>query len=213
MIDKNNILSILNISKNKLDDLIKEKYKQYNNLIDEDTAILLILKDYGLSLEDIYNIKLKNIYQNIKINQIKLKINKILYKDQEKIILEVGDETGLVKLLLKDPRWKEISYILKENNSILVKRPVILNNYFITLYINNIYNIKKIEEDIEIKNKYYLSIRYIKLLKKDDDKYIVLTDNFTILYIDKKYEIDKDKTYIIKFYNKKPLEIIELKTY
>jgi len=47
MIDKNYVSSILGISKTKLQELINEKIKQYKNLIDEETAILLILKERG----------------------------------------------------------------------------------------------------------------------------------------------------------------------
>jgi len=64
MIDKNYVSSILGISKTKLQELINEKIKQYKDLIDEETAILLILKERGLTLEDLYNIKVKTYIQD-----------------------------------------------------------------------------------------------------------------------------------------------------
>jgi len=87
MIDKNYVSSILGISKTKLQELINEKIKQYKNLIDEEAAILLILKERGLTLEDLYNIKVKNLYPGLKVREIKLKINRILIKKDNLIIL------------------------------------------------------------------------------------------------------------------------------
>jgi hypothetical protein len=212
MIDKNYVSSILGISKTKLQELINEKIKQYKNLIDEETAILLILKEKGLTLEDLYNIKVKNLYPGLKIKEIKLKINKILIKKDNLIILEAGDETGLIKLIIKDYRWKRKEDILKENNNIKVKNGVVLNDFVLSIFINNIDLIEKIDENINL-NQNYISYRYIILLKEKDNYYIVLTDNFNILYLEKNIQLDYNKTYIIKFYNKRPIEIIELKSY
>jgi len=212
MIDKNHVSSILGISKTKLQELINEKIKQYKNLIDEETAILLILKEKGLTLEDLYNIKVKNLYPGLKIKEIKLKINKILIKKDNLIILEAGDETGLIKLIIKDYRWKRKEDILKENNNIKVKNGVVLNDFVLSIFINNIDLIEKIDENINL-NQNYISYRYIRLLKEKDNNYIVLADNFNILYLEKNIQLDYNKTYIIKFYNKRPIEIIELKSY
>jgi len=212
MIDKNYVSSILGISKSKLQELINEKIKQYKNLIDEETAILLILKEKGLTLEDLYNIKVKNLYPGLKIKEIKLKINKILIKKDNLIILEAGDETGLIKLIIKDYRWKRKEDILKENNNIKVKNGVVLNDFVLSIFINNIDLIEKIDENIN-PNQNYISYRYIRLLKEKDNNYIVLADNFNILYLEKNIQLDYNKTYIIKFYNKRPIEIIELKSY
>jgi hypothetical protein len=212
MIDKNYVSSILGISKTKLQELINEKIKQYKNLIDEETAILLILKEKGLKLEDLYNIKVKNLYPGLKVREIKLKINKILIKKDNLIILEAGDETGLIKLIIKDYRWKRKEDILKENNNIKVKNGVVLNDFVLSIFINNIDLIEKIDENINL-NQNYISYRYIRLLKEKDNNYIVLADNFNILYLEKNIQLDYNKTYIIKFYNKRPIEIIELKSY
>nr|MCG2867817.1 hypothetical protein [Candidatus Nanopusillus sp.] len=191
---------------------INEKIKQYKNLIDEETAILLILKEKGLTLEDLYNIKVKNLYPGLKIKEIKLKINKILIKKDNLIILEAGDETGLIKLIIKDYRWKRKEDILKENNNIKVKNGVVLNDFVLSIFINNIDLIEKIDENINL-NQNYISYRYIRLLKEKDNNYIVLADNFNVLYLEKNIQLDYNKTYIIKFYNKRPIEIIELKSY
>jgi len=212
MIDKNYVSSILGISKTKLQELINEKIKQYKNLIDEETAILLILKEKGLTLEDLYNIKVKNLYPGLKIKEIKLKINKILIKKDNLIILEAGDETGLIKLIIKDYRWKRKEDILKENNNIKAKNGVVLNDFVLSIFINNIDLIEKIDENINL-NQNYISYRYIRLLKEKDNYYIVLADNFNILYLEKNIQLDYNKTYTIKFYNKRPIEIIELKSY
>jgi hypothetical protein len=212
MLDKELISSILGISKNKLDEMIKEKINQYKNLIDEETAILLILKEKGLSLEDIYNIKVKNIYPGMKIKEIKLKIGKILLKKDNIIILEAGDKTGKIKLIIKDKNWKRKENILEEGKNILVRNGVVLNNFFLAIFVNNINLVNEINENIEL-NDNFISYRYIKLIGEKEDNYIVLTDNFTVLYLDKNIQIEKDKTYSIKFYNKKPIEIIELKSY
>jgi len=212
MIDKNYVSSILGISKTKLQELINEKIKQYKNLIDEETAILLILKEKGLTLEDLYNIKVKNLYPGLKVNEIKLKINKILIKKDNLIILEAGDETGLIKLIIKDYRWKRKESLLKENNNIKVKNGVVLNDFVLSIFINNIDLIEKIDENINI-NQNYISYRYIRLLKEKENNYIVLADNFNILYLEKNIQLEYNKTYTIKFYNKRPIEIIELKSY
>jgi hypothetical protein len=212
MIDKNYVSSILGISKTKLQELINEKIKQYKNLIDEETAILLILKERGLTLEDLYNIKVKNLYPGLKVNEIKLKINKILIKKDNLIILEAGDETGLIKLIIKDYRWKRKESLLKENNNIKVKNGVVLNDFVLSIFINNIDLIEKIDENINI-NQNYISYRYIRLLKEKENNYIVLADNFNILYLEKNIQLEYNKTYTIKFYNKRPIEIIELKSY
>jgi len=212
MIDKNYVSSILGISKTKLQELINEKIKQYKNLIDEETAILLILKERGLTLEDLYNIKVKNLYPGFKVNEIKLKINKILIKKENLIILEAGDETGLIKLIIKDYRWKRKESLLKENNNIKVKNGVVLNDFVLSIFINNIDLIEKIDENINI-NQNYISYRYIRLLKEKENNYIVLADNFNILYLEKNIQLEYNKTYTIKFYNKRPIEIIELKSY
>jgi ssDNA-binding replication factor A large subunit len=212
MLDKELISSILGISKNKLDEMIKEKINQYKNLIDEETAILLILKEKGLSLEDIYNIKVKNIYPRMKIKEIKLRIGKILLKRDDIIILEAGDETGKVKLIIKDKNWKRKENILKEGKNILIKNGVVLNNFVLAIFVNNVNLINEINENIEL-NDNFVSYRYIKLIGEKENNYIVLTDNFTVLYLDKNIQIEKNKTYSIKFYNKKPIEIIELKSY
>ena len=212
MIDKNYVSSILGISKTKLQELINEKIKQYKNLIDEETAILLILKEKGLTLEDLYNIKVKNLYPGLKVNEIKLKINKILIKKDNLIILEAGDETGLIKLIIKDYKWKRKESLLKENNDIKVKNGVVLNDFVLSIFINNIDLIEKIDENINI-NQNYISYRYIRLLKEKENNYIVLADNFNILYLEKNIQLEYNKTYTIKFYNKRPIEIIELKSY
>jgi len=212
MIDKNYVSSILGISKTKLQELINEKIKQYKNLIDEETAILLILKERGLTLEDLYNIKVKNLYPGLKVREIKLKINKILIKKDNLIILEAGDETGLIKLIIKDYKWKRKENLLKENNNIKVKNGVVLNNFVLSIFINNIDLIEKINEEINL-NQNYISYRYIRLLKEKEDNYIVLTDNFNVLYLEKNIQLEYNKTYTIKFYNKRPIEIIELKSY
>jgi hypothetical protein len=212
MIDKNYVSSILGISKTKLQELINEKIKQYKNLIDEETAILLILKEKGLKLEDLYNIKVKNLYPGLKIKEIKLKINKILIKKDNLIILEVGDETGLIKLIIKDYKWKRKENLLKENNNIKVKNGIVLNNFVLSIFINNIDLVEKIDENINL-NQNYISYRYIRLLKEKENNYIVLTDNFNILYLEKNIQLEYNKTYSIKFYNKKPIEIIELKSH
>ncbi|NAZ26098.1 MAG: hypothetical protein GU343_00970 [Nanoarchaeota archaeon] len=212
MIDKNYVSSILGISKTKLQELIDEKIKQYKNLIDEETAILLILKEKGLKLEDLYNIKVKNLYPGLKVKEIKLKINKILIKKDNLIILEAGDETGLIKLIIKDYKWKRKENLLKENNNIKVKNGVVLNNFVLSIFINNIDLIEKIDENINL-NQNYISYRYIRLLKEKENNYIVLTDNFNVLYLEKNIQLEYNKTYTIKFYNKRPIEIIELKSY
>jgi len=212
MIDKNYVSSILGISKTKLQELINEKIKQYKNLIDEETAILLILKERGLKLEDLYNIKVKNLYPGLKVKEIKLKINKILIKKDNLIILEAGDETGLIKLIIKDYKWKRKENLLKENNNIKVKNGVVLNDFVLSIFINNIDLIEKIDENINL-NQNYISYRYIRLLKEKENNYIVLADNFNVLYLEKNIQLEYNKTYTIKFYNKKPIEIIELKSY
>jgi len=212
MIDKNYVSSILGISKTKLQELINEKIKQYKDLIDEETAILLILKEKGLTLEDLYNIKVKNLYPGLKVKEIKLKINKILIKKDNLIILEAGDETGLIKLIIKDYKWKRKESLLKENNSIKVKNGVVLNDFVLSIFINNIDLIEKMDKNIDI-NQNYISYRYIRLLKEKEDSYIVLADNFNILYLEKNIQLEYNKTYTIKFYNKRPIEIIELKSY
>ncbi|MFP3316834.1 MAG: hypothetical protein RXN79_00285 [Candidatus Nanopusillus sp.] len=212
MIDKNYVSSILGISKTKLQELINEKIKQYKDLIDEETAILLILKEKGLTLEDLYNIKVKNLYPGLKVKEIKLKINKIIIKKENLIILEAGDETGLIKLIIKDYKWKRKESLLKENNSIKVKNGVVLNDFVLSIFINNIDLIEKINEEINL-NQNYISYRYIRLLKEKEDSYIVLADNFNILYLEKNIQLEYNKTYTIKFYNKRPIEIIELKSY
>jgi hypothetical protein len=212
MIDKNYVSSILGISKTKLQELINEKIKQYKNLIDEETAILLILKERGLTLEDLYNIKVKNLYPGLKVREIKLKINKILIKKDNLIILEAGDETGLIKLIIKDYKWKRKENLLKENNNIKVKNGIVLNDFVLSIFINNIDLIEKINEEINL-NQNYISYRYIRLLKEKENNYIVLTDNFNVLYLEKNIQLEYNKTYTIKFYNKRPIEIIELKSY
>jgi len=212
MIDKNYVSSILGISKTKLQELINEKIKQYKDLIDEETAILLILKEKGLTLEDLYNIKVKNLYPGLKVKEIKLKINKIIIKKENLIILEAGDETGLIKLIIKDYKWKRKESLLKENNSIKVKNGVVLNDFVLSIFINNIDLIEKMDKNIDI-NQNYISYRYIRLLKEKEDSYIVLADNFNILYLEKNIQLEYNKTYTIKFYNKRPIEIIELKSY
>jgi len=212
MTDKNYVSSILGISKTKLQELINEKIKQYKNLIDEEAAILLILKERGLTLEDLYNIKVKNLYPGLKVREIKLKINRILIKKNNLIILEAGDETGLIKLIIKDYKWKRKENLLKENNNIKVKSGVVLNNFVLSIFINNIDLIEKINEEINL-NQNYISYRYIRLLKENDNNYIVLTDNFNVLYLEKNIQLEYNKTYTIKFYNKRPIEIIELKSY
>jgi hypothetical protein len=209
MIDKNYVSSILGISKTKLQELINEKIKQYKNLIDEETAILLILKERGLKLEDLYNIKVKNLYPGLKVREIKLKINKILIKKDNLIILEAGDETGLIKLIIKDYRWKRKENLLKENNNIKVKNGVVLNDFVLSIFINNIDLIEKIDENINL-NQNYISYRYIRLLKEKENNYIVLTDNFNVLYLEKNIQLEYNKTYTIKFYNKKPIKLINL---
>nr|MCG2868449.1 hypothetical protein [Candidatus Nanopusillus sp.] len=158
------------------------------------------------------NIKVKNLYPGLKIKEIKLKINKILIKKDNLIILEAGDETGLIKLIIKDYRWKRKEDILKENNNIKVKNGVVLNDFVLSIFINNIDLIEKIDENINL-NQNYISYRYIRLLKEKDNNYIVLADNFNVLYLEKNIQLDYNKTYIIKFYNKRPIEIIELKSY
>jgi len=212
MIDKNYVSSILGISKTKLQELINEKIKQYKDLIDEETAILLILKEKGLTLEDLYNIKVKNLYPGLKVKEIKLKINKIIIKKENLIILEAGDETGLIKLIIKDYKWKRKESLLKENNSIKVKNGVVLNDFVLSIFINNIDLIEKMDKNIDI-NQNYISYRYIRLLKEKEDSYIVLADNFNILYLEKNIQLEYNKTYTIKFYNKRPIDIIELKSY
>jgi len=212
MIDKNYVSSILGISKTKLQELINEKIKQYKDLIDEETAILLILKEKGLTLEDLYNIKVKNLYPGLKVKEIKLKINKIIIKKENLIILEAGDETGLIKLIIKDYKWKRKESLLKENNIIKVKNGVVLNDFVLSIFINNIDLIEKMDKNIDI-NQNYISYRYIRLLKEKEDSYIVLADNFNILYLEKNIQLEYNKTYTIKFYNKRPIEIIELKSY
>ena len=212
MIDKNYVSSILGISKSKLQELINEKIKQYKNLIDEETAILLILKEKGLTLEDLYNIKVKNLYPGLKVREIKLKINKILIKKDNLIILEAGDETGLIKLIIKDYKWKRKENLLKDNTNIKVKNGVVLNNFVLSIFINNIDLIEKINEEINL-NQNYISYRYIRLLKEKENNYIVLADNFNVIYLEKNIQLEYNKTYTIKFYNKRPIEIIELKSY
>ena len=212
MIDKNYVSSILGISKAKLQELINEKIKQYKNLIDEETAILLILKERGLTLEDLYNIKVKNLYPGLKVREIKLKINKILIKKDNLIILEAGDETGLIKLIIKDYKWKRKENLLKENNNIKVKNGVVLNNFVLSIFINDIDLIEKINEEINL-NQNYISYRYVRLLKEKENNYIVLADNFNVLYLEKNIQLEYNKTYTIKFYNKRPIEIIELKSH
>ena len=212
MIDKNYVSSILGISKSKLQELINEKIKQYKNLIDEETAILLILKEIGLTLEDLYNIKVKNLYPGLKVREIKLKINKILIKKDNLIILEAGDETGLIKLIIKDYKWKRKENLLKDNTNIKVKNGVVLNNFVLSIFINNIDLIEKINEEINL-NQNYISYRYIRLLKEKENNYIVLADNFNVIYLEKNIQLEYNKTYTIKFYNKRPIEIIELKSY
>ena len=212
MIDKNYVSSILGISKTKLQELINEKIKQYKNLIDEETAILLILKERGLTLEDLYNIKVKNLYPGLKVREIKLKINKILIKKDNLIILEAGDETGLINLIIKDYKWKRKENLLKDNTNIKVKNGVVLNNFVLSIFINNIDLIEKINEEINL-NQNYISYRYIRLLKEKENNYIVLADNFNVLYLEKNIQLEYNKTYTIKFYNKRPIEIIELKSY
>jgi len=102
--------------------------------------------------------------------------------------------------------------LLKDNNNIKVKNGVVLNNFVLSIFINNIDLIEKINEEINL-NQNYISYRYIRLLKEKENNYIVLADNFNVLYLEKNIQLEYNKTYTIKFYNKRPIEIIELKSY
>ncbi len=213
MINKDYVAEILNIPKSKLEELIKKKIEEKYNLINEETAILLILKDFGINLEDLMNIKVKSLRSGMKINSIKLKINEILFKRDDIIIFDAGDETGMIKVIIKDKNWKIKENILASGKCISIRNGIVLNNNYLAIFVNNVKLIDEINENIDL-YPYKIS-QVIGKVTKITDRYIrVITDKFTVIYLDPdKYQVEKNKNYIIKFYNKKPMELIEIKEY
>jgi len=207
---------ILRIPKKELKELINKKISEFYGLIDEKTALLLILKDFGIDIRNIGKWKVKDLISGIRIPEISLAVDKKILEKENLVIYSAYDDTGKVKLIFKGDKSK-ITDILKEGNVIKVKNAIVLKNKTLALFINNHEQIEK-EKDLSTinnilkvdKNIPYVAEIYGKVINKDEDIYSILTDNFGILKIKSDNKLEPDKTYYIKLYLSKPGKIFFL---
>lgn len=214
-INKEKIANIIGISLKELEELIKKKREEYLNMIDENTAIMLILKDKNIDIEKIYKTKVSDLRYKMKVNKINLKINKIILKKENLIVLECFDDTGKVKLIFKGDHSK-LSNVLKENNFITVRNALVIKDHYLSLFTNKDYQITECKDIEDIKkisqldpnNVYYVSQFICKILDYNNEVYKILTENFSLVNLKCKDKLELNKNYEIIAYMKSPLECI-----
>ncbi|MEM1782810.1 MAG: hypothetical protein QW483_02930 [Nanopusillaceae archaeon] len=215
---KKEVANLLGISLNELENLIKKKIEQYYGYLDENTAIMIILKERGIDPSKIYELKIIDLTHGIKVNKIIVKIGKIFLKKNNIIISEVYDDTGKAKLVFKGD-YKKIENLFKEGNILEIRNAIVLKNLTLALYINNPILVKLVEKE-DIINKFENidknNLRYIteflgKVIEKNEDVYEVLTEKFGIVYVKSDENLEKNKNYLFKCYLKKRLELISYK--
>ena len=89
--------NLLRISKEELKSLIEEKKRKFYNLIDDETALLLVLKDFGITIKDA-KWKIMDLFSGLKISEISVVVGKKIVEKENIVLYEVYDDTGKVKL-------------------------------------------------------------------------------------------------------------------
>lgn len=204
-LDKDYVARLLGISKDELEKLIKEKIGSYFGFLDENTALVLILKDKGINVEDLLNVKVKNLSAGMKISNIVLYINKMLMKKENLIILECSDDTGKIRLIFKG-NYKSIENILKEGNVIEVNG-IVLKNRTLAIFVSNPKNIRLSNKKIEVKDLPYVTEFIGKVIDIKEDTYEILTERFNRIFAKSNLNLEKNKIYNFRAYLKKPIEI------
>jgi|GEM_PF-1960757 len=202
--------NLLRIPEKELRELINKKISEFYGLIDEETALLLVLKDFGIDIKEFGKWKVKNLVSGIKVSEISLVLDRKLFEKENLIIYSVYDDTGKIKLIFKG-KIEEIKNIMKEGKVIKVKNAIVLKNKTLALFVNNPKLIEEEKNDEIIKNLLkvdknipYISEIYCKVINKMDNEYIILTDNFSILRVISDTNLEIGKTYHIKLYLDKP---------
>ncbi|MEM4757790.1 MAG: hypothetical protein QW184_01390, partial [Nanopusillaceae archaeon] len=210
--------NLLGISLNELENLIKKKIEQYYGYINENTAIMIILKEKGIDPSKIYELKIIDLTYKMKVNKIIVKIGKIFLKKDNIIIVEIYDDTGKAKLIFKGD-CKKVENLFKEENILEIRNGIVLKNLTLALYINNPILIKLVNneeiiskfQNIDKNNLKYVTEFWGKVIEKNEDVYEVLTEKFGIVYIKTNESLEKNKNYIFKCYLKRKLDLINYK--
>ncbi|HIP66760.1 MAG TPA: hypothetical protein EYH09_01375 [Candidatus Nanopusillus sp.] len=199
--------NLLRISKGELKSLIEKKKKQFYDLIDDKTALLLVLKDFGIAIKDFTRWKIADLFSGLKISEISVVVGKKIVEKENIVIYEVYDDTGKVKLILKEDALK-IKSILFPGKIIRIRNAIVLRNRTLALFVNNdklikeeqdkdiIYNLSKVSE----KNLPYIAEFYGKVLKITDEKTYILTDSFTTIWVRIPFNFTTNKTYHMKVF-------------
>jgi len=217
---KREIANLLGLSLKELDDLIKQKINEYYGYIDENTALIIILKENNLDPSTLTKIRIIDLSYRMKVSKIFVKIGKTLIKKDNLIILEVYDKTGKVKLIFKG-NYKKIENLLKEGNVIEVRNTIVLKNLTLALFVNNDASIKEVKdenilkefEEIDYNNLKYISEFLCKIINKTEESYEVLTESFNRTFIKTNENLEIGKNYLVKCYLSKPLTLISYKLF
>jgi len=215
---KREIANLLGLSLKELDDLIKQKINEYYGYIDENTALIIILKENNLDPSILTKVRIIDLSYRMKISKIFVKIGKTLIKKDNLIILEVYDNTGKVKLIFKG-NYKRIENLLKEGNVVEVRNAIVLKNLTLALFVNDDILIKEVKdekilkefEEIDYNSLKYVSEFFCKIIDKREDSYELLTESFNRTFIKTNESLEIGKNYLVKCYLNKPLTLISYK--
>ncbi|RDD52291.1 hypothetical protein BA065_02500 [Nanoarchaeota archaeon NZ13-N] len=215
---KREIADILGLSLKELDDLVKQKINEYYGYIDDNTALMIILKENNLDPSILLKVKISDLSYRMKVKRIFVKVGKVLIKKENLLILEVYDSTGKVKLIFKG-NYRKIENLLKEGNVVEIRNAIVLKNLTLALFINNDILVREVKDEKvleEFEKLDYEGLRYVteficKVLDRKEDSYEVLTESFNRIYIKTNERLEIGKNYIIKCYLTKPLTLINYK--
>ncbi len=189
----NRIASILNISVDKLRELVESKILEFDNLITEDVALLLVAKDLGLDPTEIEKIRVRNLRDGIKLDRIEVIIGDIIKETDKSIIRWVYDDTASVRAIFSK-NAREIGKSLKQGQKVILRNVTVrkLKKLYITIFSEN--QIELINETANNKTTPPEIIdNYVLVLKSEDNKSIILDEFLKIRTLNKK--LDPGKTY------------------
>ena len=133
--------------------LVENKIKQFEGLITEDVALILVAKDLGIDVSEIISskrIKIEYLTSGLRNVELSVKILRKVFETDKNIVFEVCDETGTAYLICWE-NAKEKAKEFKEGDIIRVKAERVKEGKkgYLELHINKSENIEK-EKDKKI---------------------------------------------------------------
>jgi len=173
------------LSKN-FNELVKRKKEEFYGLIDDETALLLVLKELGIKEAP----RIVDLFVGFPIKELNVKILRKLVESRFKVY-EVCDETAKARLITNKD--------LEEGSFVKLVFPKVTRNKYLTLISN------RFEEgsSFEVKHNIHYVGEYIAKVLSESE---ILTDDFQLIRCE--HGLEPGKYYHVKILFSRPPQII-----